>query len=363
MARPESVKVLKAAMDEDEQILRGIIAPESLDLLQVDDSYQREVLPLAKIADLTAAIEKGSVPDIVLGMRGTAVTARDGVYYLHDPVFIIDGLQRVTAAKRLLAKDSAKSPRIGAMIHFNTTKVWERLRFRILNVERTKLSTNVVLRNDRADVPVLDTLYRLCTDRGFVLADRVCWQQRMTRDHLITAVSFVKVVGALHSRFGVSQSFGIDQLVRRLQSVHDKYGQGLVRENTRLFFEVIDSCWGVRRITFREGAAYMYLNFLTSLATIFTKFDEFWKNNGLSVERDIRRKLQTFPLDDPYVAKLAAGGNPARPLLYRYLLDHINSGKRTRRLVDPAIIVDGEPAARSADQDRDNTPPPAEAGT
>lgn len=62
----------------------------------------------------------------------------------------------------------------------------------------------------------------------------------------------------------------------------------------------------------------------------------------------------------PYVAKLAAGGNPARPLL-RYLFDHINSGKRSKRLVDPAIAVDGEPDARPPDSDRDS-PPAGEPG-
>src|SRR3954452_16034050 len=122
MAERESVKVLKAALDEDgaDIILRGVIAPDSLHLLQVDD-YQREILPFARIRDLVGALENGNVPDIVLGMRGGAYHDRDGVFYLQDPVFIIDGLQRTTAAKHLLMK-GGREPRLGVKVHFNTSK-------------------------------------------------------------------------------------------------------------------------------------------------------------------------------------------------------------------------------------------------
>ena len=70
----ESVKVLNGALDfwKDDQntiILRGSIDPDSLPLLKVDE-YQREVLPLSTIQEIMQGLQTGSVPDIVLGMRG-----------------------------------------------------------------------------------------------------------------------------------------------------------------------------------------------------------------------------------------------------------------------------------------------------
>src|SRR3989344_3325912 len=145
-----SIKVRHAALDEfDGQIvLRGRIDPVSLGDLKVGP-YQRELLPKSKIGDLKTAFKdpSGSVPDLDLGMRGgnfsidkKAPTEHGEVLILHDPVFIIDGLQRTTAAKELLLEGC--EARIGAMIHFGTTEEWEQKRFYTLNVARTRLSPN-----------------------------------------------------------------------------------------------------------------------------------------------------------------------------------------------------------------------------
>ena len=48
------------------------------------------------------------------------------------------------------------------MIHFGTTEEWERERFDILNMRRTRLSPNVLLRNRAAQCPSLSRLYELC---------------------------------------------------------------------------------------------------------------------------------------------------------------------------------------------------------
>ena len=98
-------------------ILRGVIDPQSLHLLQVAD-YQREVLPLAKISELVEAFMKGSVPDVDLGMRGERFFERSGSFYLQDDVFIVDGLQRVTAALHLIQMATGILPQLGAVVHF-----------------------------------------------------------------------------------------------------------------------------------------------------------------------------------------------------------------------------------------------------
>jgi len=102
-----SVKLINFALDseadsEGEQIIvRGRLHPESLHELECD-SYQREILPLAKISELQKAISDGTVPDVELAMRGWRTRETDQGIHLLDHVFIVDGLQRITAAKRLL---------------------------------------------------------------------------------------------------------------------------------------------------------------------------------------------------------------------------------------------------------------------
>ena len=96
----DSVKIVHGALDEtpeNELILRGVIDPLSLGKLKIDE-YQREVLSSAKISKIKKGLRARRVPDIVLGMRGHRIREVDGSVYLLDPVYIIDGLQRVTAA-------------------------------------------------------------------------------------------------------------------------------------------------------------------------------------------------------------------------------------------------------------------------
>ena len=82
------------------------------------------VISKTEINDLAQAIKTSKVPDLDLGMRGeNARSSTSGsieVYQLHDPVCVIDGLQRIPAALQLLRQDPAAQPRIGAVVHFNT---------------------------------------------------------------------------------------------------------------------------------------------------------------------------------------------------------------------------------------------------
>jgi hypothetical protein len=332
-----SIKVCKAALDETpdgkEIILRGVLDPNSLQHLQRAD-YQREILPLATIAKLMAAFENGNtVPDIDLGMRGQSYTESADCFTLADPVFIIDGLQRVTAGIEFMQRGGI--PHLGATIHFNTSEVWERERFRILNSERAKLSPNVLLRNLRHDIPAINALYVLTNSnnhKGFVLNGRVSWQQRMTREELMTALSLAKVAGVLHSHLGPGRSSKVDELARGIGKIQAAVGPATFRDNLVTFYDVIDSCWGIKRIAFKEGAVYMRLTFQSCLAMAFSRHTDFWKGNRLVVDSSLRRKIAQFPVTDPHVIQLASSSGKARDYLLLLLVNHINNGKRTRRL-------------------------------
>ncbi len=334
MSIRESVKVIHAGLDDvaGNIVLRGVLSPDSLQLLQFGE-YQREVLPRSTIEGMMEAIEQGTIPDIDIGVRGGSYTERDGVFYLKDPCFDIDGKQRVTAALRLIGKGEGKIPRLGAMFHFNTDEDQERKRFRTLNMARAKVSPNILLRNYRHEHPVIQALFGVSTnEKPFVLKGRVCWSQGMQRDHLITALTFARTIGWLHSHIGPGRSTGVDELVRGLSVIGDKLGPQKLRENTRVFFDIIDQCWGIRAVAFREGAVHLRGNFLICVAFVLSRHELFWKGESLTISKDWIQKLRSFPTGDPTIRQLAAGSGKARELLYEMLVRHLNSGRRTQKL-------------------------------
>lgn len=324
--------MFNAALDEEngDVVLRGALDPKCLHML-LRDEYQREILPLATIQSLVAAFETGSVPDIELGMRGEDFNERDGAVYLTSPVYIIDGLQRVSAALHKL-NAGGKLPRLGATVHFNTTEEWERKRFQILNAERTKLSPNVLLRNMKHEYSAIGSLIDLTHDKTFILCDKVCWDQRMKRHDLISAVSFLKIIGVTHSHIGPGRSQKVDELARGVNTIADKIGKNVFRDNVKTFFDLVDQCWGIRRIAFKEGAVYMRSTFLITLAMVLSRHENFWRGNRLFIEAPLVRKIAQFPTADPQVQNLSSASGKAREILYMLLVSHINSGKRTKKL-------------------------------
>lgn len=354
-----SVRLLNAALDDatnGDIILRGVVDPESLSLLQVDD-YQREIMPLTALGSIIEALKEGeALPDIELGMRGERYRDRDGVFSLQDPVFIIDGLQRVNAALHLRTLEPDKAVRLGATVHFGTHKEWERERFRILNTLRSKVSPNVILRNKREESPAITALYSLClNDKSFVLHDRVSWRQRMTRGELVSALMLAKVVGRLHAHKAPTRRINIEELVPALDKAIEIFGVQAVRENTRAFFDLVDECWGIKRIQYKEGAAYMKGSFLHVLASLLSDHLDFWREpdeKKLVIEASLRRKIALFPVHDPQVTNLCGSGGKSREILYVLLRDHINSGKRSRRLKsrqgDNVVLTDEEDADDAA---------------
>lgn len=333
------VRLVSAAIDETprgEIVLRGVIEAGTLDRLHVDD-YQREALPLTSLSSIIDALKSGEVlPDIELGMRGESYSVKeDGVHVLRDPTFIIDGLQRVNGALHLRNTNPDVPVRLGATVHFSTTKEWERDRFRILNMMRSKVSPNVLLRNRRETNPAMDLLHTLSTtDKSFVLHGRVSWGQRMTRQELITALTFAKVVGVLHTHKAPAKRSNIDDLVPALDKSVEVFGVTAMRENTRTFFNLIDECWNIRRIQYKEGATYIKGSFLYILALYLSDHHDFWvqpDEKKLFVAADLRRKIGQFPIHDPSIANLASSGGKARDMLYMMFRDHVNSGRRTKR--------------------------------
>lgn len=350
------LRVLNGALDTEGEftVLRGRIDPATLDALQVDD-YQREILPASTIEEIVAGFRKndGSVPDLDLGMRGARYDESGGTFVLHDPVFVIDGLQRVTAAKRY--RDEGGTPVLGATVHFNTSYAWELDRFSTLNADRTKLSPNVLLRNTRGKYAAVDLLYAMSmSDPQLAMRDRVCWQQRKQRAHLITAVTFVRTINLLHLylRPGIGGTT-VDEVARGSQRLLDQIGRNTLRDNVRAFFQLVEDCWGIKTVTYSDTAPHIRYTFLHTLARVLDNHERFWREKKLFVEIDLVRKLKAFKIYDPTVQQLSGSSGQAANYLYSLIVEHLNKGRRAklieRRATDQAGPSDEPPAAREAE--------------
>jgi hypothetical protein len=332
-----AVRILKGALDEigDSIVLRGVVHPDSLRNLKVA-GYQREVLPKAAHSSLVHAYRKGDrVPDIELGMRGSTYREENGVFILEDDVYIIDGLQRTSAAKYIMSVELGLEPRIGCLVHFGTTEEWERKRFRLVNTTGTKLSPGILIKTLLGEYPAFDMLYHLTFDRDFCLHGRVCWAQRMEQKHLIQGLTYCKTVGILHAHAGPGRAGKVEALGAGLSKTMAKVGRIEMRENTKNFFKVMDDAWGLHRIVFKEGATYIKSNFLRAMAMLFSRHYDFWEGEEsklLSIDRAMLSKISSFPVDDPQVIRLSGSSSSTAELLYRLIVDHFNSGKRTKRL-------------------------------
>lgn len=362
---PVSVRLTHFALDEFEcaTVLRGVLDPDTLEDILVD-VYQREVLHQeGKKHSLIEALRNGArVPDVEIGMRGDNFSIEgegEGFIVLNDPAYIVDGLQRISSGIAVM-KEGIR-PHIGATIHFNTDKVWEKDRFKTLNQDRVRVSTNILLRNLGEENAAIAALLQLTrSDKAFAMNGRVCWNQQMARSELITALTFAKVIGRLHMHVGPTGNSQVDLLADGLQTVMNAVGKQVFRDNIKTFFDVIDRMYGVKRVTFTRGAVYMRGSFLLALAKLFSNHLEFWKDEKrFFVEAPLVRKLSTFPIGDPHVISLASSGGKAIDLLYLLMVEHVNSGKRTKRLTARNYVPLSSEVDDDAADDGDNPEEPA----
>jgi hypothetical protein len=363
----KTIKIIKGSLDvikingEERMVLRGVIDPDSFDLLRIA-SYQREILPRSSVNEIEEALIRGEVPDIDLGMRGSSVrnVKEEGgeVFYLSDDTYIVDGLQRVTATRNLIAKRGDFQPRLGTTIHLNTTEDWERKRFHILNSDRVRVNSNITLRNMAPDLQSIAMLLKMTREeKSWPLHGKVSWEQRMSRGNIITGVTALKAVARLHGHIGPGRSSKVDDLARGFEKIMGTAGKNILRENIKTFFEVIDQCWGISIVTYRDSNPQISAGFLRMMAGVFSDHTDFWEGNRLVVKADLRRKLKLFLLNDPYIRELCGSGGSASDILAQLMVKHINSGKRTRRLTPregyPEIEDDSEPEDDSPEKDEE----------
>lgn len=320
--------------------IHGYPDPTSLGNLTIPE-YQREILGADKIRKLMVGLADGRVPDITLGLRGSEnFEMHDGTCVIKDPTYIIDGLQRRTAALRLA--ETGIDPHLGATVLCNTDIRYELKEFRDLNAERTRVGASLLLRNEQTENESVAMLVALTEDPGFALFNRVSWTQRMKPGELINGVTLEKAAGALHSgikRGMLEQDWQI--LAWNLDLMMGSVGRIVVRTNIENFWKLIDEVWGIKRIAHRNHSPQLAQMFVVVLGRIFADHVDFWAGNRFKVNNDIKAKLALFPIDSDEVASYCSGHGAARVVLYEMIVRHINSGRRTNRLT-PRISEEEE---------------------
>lgn len=374
MAKAYKVKVLNGAMDvrriadKDCLVLRGVIDPGSIADVQIGE-YQREAGSLSDLSKLIAAMKRGEqIPDVEIGVRGGDVREKDGAFYIYSDCFVVDGLQRLTAVKRVLAEVGMDAPvHLGGLFHIDTDEEWERNRFKILNLYRRRVSPNVILRNEKDSLAV-QSLYAMCADgREFVLRGRVSWGQKMGRGELIPAFGLLKVAGQLHAHFGPGLSTSLEQLISAVDKTYAKMGPNIWRANVRAFFEVVDHAFGLRTIAYRDLSPQIKGGFLRTVARVAADHQNFWEVNRLKVKQVDLAKLRQFPIRDPGIVELASTSSPVNEMLYAKIVQHLNSGRRSGKLLKwdggqaDGILVDCRPVGEEQTEEfEDSTTEPAE---
>jgi hypothetical protein len=343
------VRLEQAALDDShgEITAHGWLGIDAIQNLRVGD-YQREILETrgGRKSSLRKAIDAGErLPDIMLGMRGQKYTDRGEAMLLESDVYIIDGLQRISALRKYAADnpEKAKDLRIGAEVRFNTSRDSETALFTVLNVQRKAMSPSVILRNLRNENDAIATLYGLSLhDSKFAMVGKVCWDQQMHRGELATALSFAKMVSTLHrhtapgGRHLSSNLF----LANSMEKMAKAIGLHTFRHNISAFFEMVDEVWGVRGLKYTDKATHIRQNFIVQLAGMISDHEDFWEGNKLVIDGGQKTKLKSFPIDDPTVIRLAGSGSSSGALLYRLLIDHMNKGRQPSRHLTTRRIDD-----------------------
>lgn len=332
------VRVINGVLDEHGEstsslMLHGRLDPATLHFLKVAD-YQR---PLGDRPDIFEAFKNGLVvPSVEIGVRGQDFGGGGGEdYIIRSPAYIIDGWQRIGTAMKVLQYHPQLPIRIFASIHFETTLEWESQRFVSLNKNIKRVSPNIHMRNMCSSNDALRALHDVTAkDPNFPLFQKVTWNQNARRGELVSATTLTIALEFLHMHRVALGNRTADALAFNLLKIYKAVTPATFRRNIYTFVNLINDCWPVGGIEYRAKASQVKTSFMFELARLLSQHSVFWEHNDntLVIGADDRRKLAKFPISDPHVSSLCGSGGQSRHILYKLLVDHMNSGRRTQRL-------------------------------
>jgi hypothetical protein len=300
-AKKHDVIITSGALEDSPDgriILRGVIDAANLRKLGVGD-YQKKTHSQSKLRRLGHAVKEGSrLPDIELGMRGQNFDSTGNTYVLHDPCYIIDGLQRKMALCATDVRYPEVNCSVGAIINFSTTEKWERQRFEKLATDRTAVAPSVLLRNFAKDDKIAKMVLDLTQDPDSILYRRVTWDQHMLSGELVYGSTLYHIIILLHSWKIAPGSRKAYAMIGQVNEIAENIGDAVMLSNTRKFFELADHFWGFKEVQKRDGVIHVSAEFLFVMAELMATMSIFWDGSSLDDSLKVRRlktKLQISP--------------------------------------------------------------------
>jgi hypothetical protein len=336
MTIKNEVIILDPSYEDDAEtgqvIVRGHVDQETLRYVKFGP-YQRERGFSQKHTNglVSAYFQNETMADITLGMRGTRTRdiKKNGTIAgiaLLDPVYCINGGQRVFSAAAAKAERPDVHINLGAKILFDTTEETENELFGKLGTTEVRIAPSVLLRNQRKKSAAVNMLVGALTkDAAFALKDRIAWDQAYGRGELIAGFTLARVVGALHChKGGALKSTKVYDLASALDALVEKTGPDAVRANTIRFFDAIDKVWSIRKLTGRrQPRPQLNLKFMLTIATLCSNYSEFWdgadRNDFYFLDKYVKR-LRGFKLEE----FVRGTSNKPQEILYEILRKRLN---------------------------------------
>jgi hypothetical protein len=290
------VHITNGALELDDEfsqdVLRGTLDQNSIASLKFDQYQRSEGFRDSEIRALMELYFKNQkVEDISIGMRGETYRREKNDFYLQDPCFVINGRQRLYAAKSAIIRRPSLILRIGAKIYLNSTYESENDMFCAMNSTQQRVSATVLLRNKYKVSAAAKALVDLNENSDFALQERIGWDQKMLAGQCLMGMNLARVAGELHEHKGAYTFGKTYDILASLDNVCVKITPDVFAENVIKFFDVIDEAWGLR-----NGKTPEQLNrsFLSVLARLVNSYDNFWDADELYFAPKYIARLRKF---------------------------------------------------------------------
>jgi hypothetical protein len=318
------VHIFNAALEHDDQefqdVLRGTLDQTTLKSIHRDWYQRGQGFSEKEIRELTELyFQNQKVTDVTLGLRGSKFRQEGTEFWLLDKCFVIDGGQRLYAARVALDHRPSLVLRIGAKIYFDTTSESENAMFCAMNATQQRVSASVLLRNKFKDSPSAKALYDLNREPRFALSGRIGWDQKLGPGQSMSGYTLACIAGALHAEKGSMPAGRAYDLLASLDNACCKIGAEVFAENMIKFFDVVDECWIVR-----GGKKPEQLNrdFLNVLARLFSSYEDFWDKDEFYFAPKFMRRLQKYDAG-PAVKALLKHNREVKNVLFEVLRDRL----------------------------------------
>jgi hypothetical protein len=324
------VHILNGATEFDEEfeqnVLRGTIDQECFRHLIIDRTYQREQgfsqTLIHNIAD--AYFQKKKITDITIGVRGNRFRQDGKDFWLIDKAYVIDGGQRLGAARVALAKKPTLRIQLGAKIFFNTTQDSEREMFCIMNATQQRVSASVLIR-DRPDSAAAALLFALNGNEEFALSGQIGWNQKLQAGDALSGFQFTCVAGALHQHVGGASHGSTFHVLESLDRACAKVTGAVMTQNIVRFFDMLDECWTIH-VPRKPRPDCLQMTFLLVMGKLVSLYPDFWDGEEFYFPAKYHKRLAKVDISNirDQVRRMQRNNKDTKDVIFNILCQRLS---------------------------------------